>query len=121
MEKLTRNSNFSIFHALQSNLKVLEMGCEVKKILGGPFKLCIQVFKLKTGNFYHGALRIEFATLFLEPCLPCGPLAGDLNYFHCNGKVPYGNPFDMGLGSEGGGLWQGVGAKVKHLSQLILV
>ena len=27
---------------------------------------------------------------------------GDLNYFHGNGKVPYGDHFGRGLGSGGG-------------------
>ena len=31
LEKLTQKSNFSIFHDLQSDLKVSEMGWEVKK------------------------------------------------------------------------------------------
>ena len=51
MEKLTRHANFSAFHDLRSDLKVSEMGCEVKQILRGPSTLCLHVFNLKTGKF----------------------------------------------------------------------
>ena len=33
-------------------------------------------------NFYHRALRSKFDEPFLEPCLPCSPLVGDLNKHH---------------------------------------
>ena len=65
MEKLTRNSNFSIFHDLRSDLKVSEMGCEVKKILRGASKPCLQAFNLKTGTFLQGGAQEQiFRTIF---------------------------------------------------------
>ena len=58
--------NFSIFHDLQSDLKVSEMGWEVKKWSVG--------FQSENKNcFTMGAVRIEFAALFLEPGLPAAP------------------------------------------------
>ena len=36
----------------------------------------------KQENFYQGALRSKFDALFLEPCLPCGPLVVDFNKHH---------------------------------------
>ena len=50
MEKLTQNSNFSNFHDLRSDLKVSEMGWEVKKILGGQSKHGLWGSNLKTGK-----------------------------------------------------------------------
>ena len=82
MKKFTQNSNFSTFHDLQSDLKVLEMGCKVKKILRGQCKPCLWVFNLKTGNFYHWTVKVEFDEPFLEPCLPYSPLMGNLNKHH---------------------------------------
>ena len=57
MEKLTRNSKFSIFHDLRSNLKVLEMGWEVKKILRGQSKHGLWGSNLITGNFLPGGAQ----------------------------------------------------------------
>ena len=61
----------------------------------------------KQENFYQGALRSKFNAPFFEKCFCCGPLEGDLNYFHGNGKVPYGDHFGRGLGSGGGGPGEG--------------
>ena len=57
MEKLTQNSNFSIFHDLQSDLKVSEMGWKVKNILRGQSKHGLWGCNLKTGNFLPGSAQ----------------------------------------------------------------
>ena len=57
MGKLTRNANFSIFHDLRSDLKVLEMGYEVKKILRGQSKHGLWGSNLKTGKFLPGGTQ----------------------------------------------------------------
>ena len=57
MGKLTRNANFSIFHDLRSDLKVSEMGYEVKNILRGQSKHGLWDSNLKTGKFLPGGAQ----------------------------------------------------------------
>ena len=57
MGKLTRNANFSIFHDLRSDLKVLEMGWEVKNIVRGQSKHGLWGSNLKTGKILPGGAR----------------------------------------------------------------
>ena len=57
MGKLTRNANFSIFHDLRSDLKVLEMGYEVKNIIRGQSKVYLRVFNVKPGKFLPGGAQ----------------------------------------------------------------
>ena len=57
MEKLTRNSNFSIFHDLRSDFKVSKMGWEVKNILRGQSKHGLWGSNLKTGKFLPGGAQ----------------------------------------------------------------
>ena len=64
-------------------------------------------------NFYQGTVRIEFGEPFSEPCLPCGPLVGDLNNCYKHSNISYGDPFGKGFGVRGGG-WgrmRGIGEK----------
>ena len=68
MEKLTRNSNFSISNDLRSDFKVSKMGWEVKNILRGQSK--------------HGLWGCNLNIAFSEPCLPCGPLVVNFNKRH---------------------------------------
>ena len=44
--------NFSIFHDLRSDLKVLEMDWEIKKIIRGQDKHGLRGFNVKIGNIY---------------------------------------------------------------------
>ena len=65
MRKLTQNANFSIFHDLQSDLKVSEIVWEVKKILRGQSKHGPWGSNVKTRKFFTtGAVRIEFVAIF---------------------------------------------------------
>ena len=57
MEKLTRKSNFSIFHDLQYDFKVSEMGWEVKKFLRGQSIHGLWGSNLKTGKFLPGGAQ----------------------------------------------------------------
>ena len=57
MGKVTRNANFSIFHDLRSDLKVSEMGWEVKNILRGQSKHGLWGSNLKTGKFLPGGAQ----------------------------------------------------------------
>ena len=76
MEKLTRNSNFSIFHDLRSDFKVSE-------ILRGQSKHGLWGSNLKTGkNFTMGCSGANLDTPFSEPCFLYGHLVGNLNKRH---------------------------------------
>ena len=57
MEKLTRNSNFSIFHGLRSDFKVSEMGWEVKNVLKGQSKHGLWGSNLKRGKILPGGAQ----------------------------------------------------------------
>ena len=57
MEKLTRNSNLSIFHDLRSDFKVSEMGWEVKNVLKGQSKHGLWGSNLKRGKFLPGGAK----------------------------------------------------------------
>ena len=57
MGKLTRKSNISIFHDLRSDLKVSEMGLEVKNIVRGQSKHGLWGSNLKTGKFLRGGAQ----------------------------------------------------------------
>ena len=57
MEKLTRNSNFSISNDLRSDFKVSKMGWEVKNILRGQSKHGLWGCNLKTGKFLPGGAQ----------------------------------------------------------------
>ena len=57
MKKLTRNSNFSIFHDLRSDFKVSEMGWEVKNIPKGQSKHGLWGSNLKTGKKFPGGAQ----------------------------------------------------------------
>ena len=57
MEKLTRNSNFSIFHDLRSDFKVSEMGWEVKNVLMGQSKHGLWGSNLKRGKILPGGAQ----------------------------------------------------------------
>ena len=65
MEKLNRNTNFSSFHDLRSDFKVLEMGWEVKNIVRGQSKHGLGSCNLKTGKFLpRGAQEQICCTIF---------------------------------------------------------
>ena len=76
MEKLTRNSNFSIFHDLQSDSKVSEMGWEVKNILRGQSKHGLSGSNLKTGKFLPGGTQERICFTIFGALLPLWPPSG---------------------------------------------
>ena len=57
MEKLNRNANFSSFHDLGSDFKVLEMGWEVKNIVRGESKHALWGSNLKIGKNLTGGAQ----------------------------------------------------------------
>ena len=76
MGKLTRNANFSIFNDLRSDLKVSEMGYEVKNIIRGESKLCLRVFNLKLGKFLPGGAREQISRAIFGMMPPIWPPSG---------------------------------------------
>ena len=76
MKKLNRNTNFSIFHDLRSDLKVSEMGYEVKNIIRGESKLCLRVFNLKLGKFLPGGAQEQICQAIFGKMPPIWPPSG---------------------------------------------
>ena len=76
MGKLTQNANFSIFHDLRSDLKVSEMGYEVKNIIRGESKLCLRVFNLKLGKFLPGSAQEQICRAIFGMMPPIWPPSG---------------------------------------------
>ena len=66
MEKLTRNAKFSTFHDLRSDLKVSEMGWEVKKILRGQSKHGLWGSTLKRRKFLPGGAQERISCNFFH-------------------------------------------------------
>ena len=101
LEKLTQNSNFQTFHDLQSNLKVSEMGCKIKKILRGQSKLCLLVFNLKTGTFLPWDCQDRICQTIFGTVPPLRPLVGDLNNFYRHSNISYGDLLAGGVRVRG--------------------
>ena len=76
MKKLNRNTNFSIFHDLRCDLKVSEMGYEVKNIIRGESKLCLRVFNLKLGKILPGGAQEQICRAIFGMMPPIWPPSG---------------------------------------------
>ena len=81
MGKLTRNANFLTFHDLRSNLKVSEMGYEVKNIIRGQSKLCLRVFNLKPGKFLPGGAQEQICRAIFGTMPLLRPPSGGFELF----------------------------------------
>ena len=73
MQKFTRKSNISIFHDFWSDLKVLEMGWEVKNIVRGQSKHGLWGSILKTGKFLPGGTQEQICCTIRSIAAPLAP------------------------------------------------
>ena len=62
------------------NLKVSEMGWEVKKILRGQSKVCLWVFNLKTGKFLPGGTQEQICHTNFGTMPPLWPSSGGFDH-----------------------------------------
>ena len=97
-EKLTRKSNISIFHDLQSNWKVSEMGWEVKKNIRSWSEQCLLVSNLETEKNLPQDCQDQIGQTIFGTLPPLQLLVRDLNHFYRYSNKSYGDPFGRRVG-----------------------
>ena len=96
MKKLTHNSNYKIFHDLQSDLKVSEMGWEVKKIIRGQSKQYLRVFNLHIVKFLPQDCQDQICHTIFRTMPSLWPPSGAFEHFYRHSNISYGDLMGWG-------------------------